>query len=940
LNASLRFETGGFSTLSLSSPFPAEAEARAEALRQRLNQASHAYYVLAEPILPDQEYDRLYRELLDLEDRHPQLVRPDSPTQRVGEPVEAGLPSIVHAIPLLSLGNVFEEELEEELPKWEQRLRRHLGAPPDQPLAYACELKVDGVALALRYEHGLLVQGATRGDGHRGEEITAGVRTIRSIPLRLRCPDPPVWAEIRGEAFLAEATFAAINHQRRQQDEALFANARNACAGTLRQLDPQVVASRKVDFLAYGLHLSPEQPQPHQQLAALEWLRAAGFKTDPHARCCTTLADVGQFYRHWNLERHHLPYGTDGVVVKLNDLPLQQQVGHTQRAPRWAVAMKFTQTEARSALQNLVAQVGRTGVVTPVAEFNPVELEGSTVARATLHNADRIEDLTKGTGLHVGDTLVVRKAGGVIPEVVRVEPCSPPGVPLAFPRHCPKCGSLLVRESKQAALRQWLSDSANQPFLDRCPRLKASLLEALAGLELEAATRCVNSSCPAILRCALRHWASRDALDIEGLGNERIDQLMAHGLVHTIDDLYGLQEPDLAVLEGWAALSARSLLQSLEASKGQPWHRVLYGLGIPHVGSANTKILAQAFPSVEELVEAFVQYQGADEPLLAGLQGISPAIALSLQGWLSDPANKKFLADHEARKDHWWPLVLSSLGIPHVGPEKAKALAQAFPSGNQLVAAFVQYQVADEPLPASLQSVAPKIQTWLSDPANKKRLADHEACKEIWWPLVLSGLRKHWKNSEFPPLGPEKAKVLSQAFPSTEQLADAFAVNRQFQGAGEQNLADLEGIGPEIAFSLQTWFGNPANQKLLERLAKAGLQLQSQTDLSTESTPGPLTGQMFVLTGTLPSLRRAEAQKRIEAAGGTVSSSVSKKTTHLVVGANPSGKLDKARALSVEILDEDALLQRLDCPQQDLTPPNQDLGDLPLLKNVRQDDTC
>jgi len=240
-----------------------------------------------------------------------------------------------------------------------------------------------------------------------------------------------------------------------------------------------------------------------------------------------------------------------------------------------------------------------------------------------------------------------------------------------------------------------------------------------------------------------------------------------------------------------------------------------------------------------------------------------------------------------------------------VGPEKAKALAQAFPSGNQLVAAFVQYQVADEPLPASLQSVAPKIQTWLSDPANKKRLADHEACKEIWWPLVLSGLRKHWKNSEFPPLGPEKAKVLSQAFPSTEQLADAFAVNRQFQGAGEQNLADLEGIGPEIAFSLQTWFGNPANQKLLERLAKAGLQLQSQTALSTESTPGPLTGQMFVLTGTLPSLRRVEAQKRIEAAGGTVSSSVSRKTTHLVAGANPGSKLDKARSLGLAILDED-----------------------------------
>ena len=880
-----------------------KAGERSLELRRLLNQASHAYYVLAAPIITDQEYDRLYRELQQLEQHNPDLVTPDSPTRRVGEPVRAGLPSVVHTIPLLSLDNVFAVE---ELPKWEQRLRRHLDGSPDQPLAYSCELKVDGVALALRYEHGLLVQGATRGDGHRGEEITASVRTIRSIPLRLQCTEPPAWAEIRGEAFLSETTFAAINQQRRQRSEVPFANARNACAGTLRQLDPQVVASRKLDFVAYGLHLSPEQPRPRQQLAALDWLSAAGFKIDAHARNCTSLADMGQFYQHWNLQRHRLPYGTDGVVVKLNDLALQEQVGHTQRAPRWAVAMKFSQMEARSTLRRLVAQVGRTGVVTPVAEFDPVELEGSIVARATLHNAGWTAALTGDGLLHVGDAMVVHKAGGVIPEVVRVDPCSPPGEPLAFPRYCPECDSplvrLLVRESGKSE-------------------------------ELEAATRCVNSSCPAILRGALRHWASRNALDIDGLGRERIEQLAERGLVHTIDDLYGLQEADLTALEGWAASSARSLLQSLESSKQQPLHRVLYGLGIPHVGSANAKILAQAFPSVEELVAAFVQYRGADEPLLAGLQGISPAIALSLQTWLSDPANKKRLSDHEACKEYWWPLVLSGLSIPHVGPGKAKALAKAFPSGDQLVAAFMQYQRADEPLPAGLQSIAPKIQTWLSDPVNKKRLSDHEACKEYWWPLVLSSL-------SIPHVGPGKAKILAQAFPSTEQLAETFAVNRQFQGAGKQHLADLEGIGHEIAFSLQTWLGNPANQRLLERLAKAGLQLRSQTDLSTEPAPGPLTGQTFVLTGTLPSLRRPEARKRIEAAGGTVSNSVTKKTTHLVVGANPSSKLDKARTLGIDILDEEALLQRLDCQQQDLAPLSRDLDDLPLLKNVNGDNAC
>ena len=819
--------------MSLSLPSLAEAEARADALRQQLNQASHAYYVLAAPILSDQEYDRLYRQLLELEEHHPQVVRPDSPTQRVGEPVEAGLPGVTHRIPLLSLDNVFAVE---ELSQWEQRLRRHLDGPPDQSLAYSCELKVDGVALALRYEQGLLVQGATRGDGQRGEEITASVRTIRSIPLRLRCENPPAWAEIRGEAFLAEATFSAINHQRRQRDEAPFANARNACAGTLRQLDPQVVASRKVDFLAYGLHLSPEQPQPRQQLAALDWLRAAGFKIDPHARCCTSLADVGQFYRHWNLERHQLPYGTDGVVVKLNDLALQQQAGHTQRAPRWAVAMKFSQMEARSRLRRLVAQVGRTGVVTPVAEFDPVELDGSTVARATLHNADRIQDLTRGTGLHGGDALVVRKAGGVIPEVVRVEPCSPPGEPLVFPRHCPECDSPLARESREAMLRQWLSDAANQPLLERCPNLKVSLLEALAGLELEAATRCVNSRCPAILRGALRHWASRDALDVDGLGRERIDQLVGHGLIQAIDDLYGLQEADLTALEGWAGQSARRLLQSLELSRRQPWHRVLYGLGIPHVGTANAVVLARAFPSIKSLMEAFAvtrQFQGADEPLLAGLKGvIGKASAFKLQQWLSQPGNRNLLMRSEA-------------------------------SGSQS--------------------------------------RDQLLCT-------------------IPDVGAKRARLLTRVFPTAEQLIAAFAATRNFQGTDE--IKGLQGVGNKIALALQQWLANPANQRLLERLAKAGLQLQGQAIPSTVTGRGLLAGQVFVLTGTLSSLSRAEVQKRIEAAGGTVTGSVSRKTTHVVVGANPGSKLDKARALGIELLDEATLLQCLEPAStcEDITP--------------------
>ena len=875
LSGFLSFEARrSHATLSLFPISLAEAEDRAEVLRQQLNQASHAYYVLAAPVLEDREYDRLYGELLELEKRYPQVVRPDSPTQRVGEPVDADLPSVTHTIPLLSLDNIFAAN---QLPGWERRLRRHLDGPSDQILDYSCELKVDGVALALRYEHGVLVQGATRGDGHRGEEITASVRTIRSIPLRLRCTEPPpAWAEIRGEAFLAEAIFSAINQQRRQQDEPPFANARNACAGTLRQLDPHVVASRKVDFAAYGLHLSPELPQPRQQLAALDWLRAAGFKTDAHARHYSTMAEVEQFYQHWNCQRHHLPYGADGVVVKLNDLALQLQAGHTRRAPRWAIAMKFSQTETRTTLRNLVTQVGRTGVVTPVAEFDPVELEGSTVARATLHNTGKILELT-GTGLlHVGDTMIVRKAGGIIPEVVRVEPSSPPGEPLFFPRHCPKCGSPLVRESKEVIC-------------------------------------CVNRNCPAILLGALRHWASRDALDIDGLGSERIEQLVENGLVHTIADLYKLQEVDLVALEGWAMPSACSLLESLESSKHQPWHRVLYGLGIPHVGTANAKILAHVFLSAEQLAEAF----SSDKRfMIDDMKDIGPETAIPLRKWLVRPGNLELLTELESSKQPW-DRVLSHLPILPLGRARAEALARAFPSAQQLAEAFSpDCPVMNAP---NVKGIGPKItlyfQKWLNYAGSREILAELEASQQPW-DRVLSDL-------PVLPLGHARAKALARAFPSAQELAGEFLSDMYFM------IVDLEGIDREIAGSLQKWLADPANQNLLAGLVQAGFRLHGQC---SEASAGPLTGKTFVLTGTLPSLGRAEAQQRIEAAGGTVTNNVSKKTTYVVVGNNPGGKLDKARDLGVEILDEAGLLQCLASVVELVQPPGKMLTESPMMQ--------
>ena len=685
-------------------PSPAERQ-RAEELRALLRRAAHAYYVLDAPVMEDPVYDRLYRELLELEQAHPNLRTADSPTQRVGGAPAESFPTVAHRIPLLSLENAFSIE---ELEKWYVRLLRELdrlplAGEPLPELAMVGELKIDGNALALSYEHGVLVRAATRGDGERGEEITGNVRTIASVPLRLDLEAPPAWLEVRGEALISTTTFAAINAERQARGEPTFANPRNACAGTLRQLDPKVVAARRLDFFAYTLHLPEgERGAPKSQWEALGWLQQAGFQVNPHCERCPDLTAVEAFVQRWDTARQALDYATDGVVVKLDDLRLQADAGFTQKAPRWAIALKYAAEEAPSRLLRLVAQVGRTGKVTPVAEFEPVPLAGTTVSRATLHNADRLRELD----LHSGDTIVVRKAGEIIPEVVRVLPqLRPPGArPVALPSRCPECGSDLVRE------------------------------------EGEADTRCVNSSCPAILRASLRHWVSKGALDVEGLGSKLIGQLVDRGLVRSIADLYRLDGALLASLERMGEKSATNLVEALAASKGQPWPRQLYGLGIHHVGEVNAKALARAFPDVGALRSAALQ-----EP-------------------------------------------------------------------DRITAVF--------------------------------------------------------------------------------------------------------GVGPEIAQSLQQWFATPANTALLEQLEALGLSLASPADLGASQNQGtdggggrgaPLDGQTFVLTGTLPTLSRRQAQELIEAAGGKVSSAVSRKTTYVVAGEEAGSKLRKAESLGVAVLDETGL---------------------------------
>jgi len=577
----------------------ADPHERAAELRQLLNRAGHAYYVLDAPVMEDAVYDRLYRELLELEQNDPGLQRSDSPTQRVGGAPAEGFTSVEHRVGMLSLDNAFNRD---DLQAWHERLLKVLDRPKDTRLPLVGELKIDGNALALSYRNGVLERAATRGDGSRGEEITANVRTISSIPLRLQIENPPEWVEVRGEAFIPDATFAAINAEREQRGEALFANPRNACAGTLRQLDPKVVAARRLDFFAYTLHL-PGDAQPPGQWAALEWLNRAGFRVNPNRERCEDLAAIQRFCDHWEQGRHDLPYATDGVVVKLDDLQLQDEAGFTQKAPRWAIALKYPAEEAPTRLLRVGAQVGRTGAITPVAEFEAVALAGTSVSRATLHNADRIAELD----LHLGDTIVVRKAGEIIPEVVRVLPELRPSdaTPVQLPQHCPECGSNLVREGD------------------------------------EAATRCVNSSCPAILRGGLRHWVSKGALDVDGLGSKLIEQLVDRGLVGSLADLYRLDAALLASLDRMGDKSATNLVEALEASKQQPWHRQLYGLGIRHIGEVNAKALAAAFFSIDSLAAAALE----SPEQIAELHGIGPEISASLGQWLRTPANQQLLQD-------------------------------------------------------------------------------------------------------------------------------------------------------------------------------------------------------------------------------------------------------------------------------------------------------
>ena len=531
------------------------AEKKIKELRSLLNQYGYEYYVLDSPSISDAEYDRMYHELVQLEKEHPELVTPDSPTQRVGGQVLEMFNKVQHESPMLSLGNAFSEA---DLRDFDRRVRQAVG----DTITYVCELKIDGLAISLKYENGLFVQGATRGDGETGEDITANLKTIRSIPLHLK---EPVTLEVRGEAYMPKRSFEKLNQQKEENGEEPFANPRNAAAGSLRQLDPKIAASRHLDIFLYAL-ANVENIGVESHSGSLDWLDQLGFKTNKERRKCAAIEEVISFIEEWSEKRPHLPYEIDGIVVKVDSLAQQDELGTTAKSPRWAIANKFPAEEVVTTLLDIELNVGRTGVVTPTAILTPVKVAGSTVQRASLHN----EDLIREKDIRIGDQVVIKKAGDIIPEVVNVVLESRTGEEKEFrmPEHCPECESELVR------------------------------------LEDEVALRCINPKCPAQIREGLIHFVSRTAMNIDGLGEKVVSQLFAEQLIKDVADLYTLTRDQLLTLERMGEKSVSNLLAAIEASKENSLEKLIFGIGIRHVGAKAAKILAMEFEHMDRLAEA------------------------------------------------------------------------------------------------------------------------------------------------------------------------------------------------------------------------------------------------------------------------------------------------------------------------------------------------
>lgn len=563
-----------------------------DALREQIRYHDYRYYVLNEIEISDYEYDRLFQELKRLEAEHPEWITPDSPTQRVGgQPVE-GFARVHHRVPMLSLDNAFDDE---SLRAFDERVHRKLELDVATPVEYCVELKIDGLAMSFTYEAGRFVRGATRGDGEVGDDVTSNLRTIKRLPLSIkeRGEDVPSWLEVRGEVFMHRTDFEKLNEERVAAGEPRMANPRNLAAGSIRQLDPRITAQRKLDLFVYGLDTSIESIRTHYE--GLQALRRWGFPTNPHTSLCANIEEVIAFCKTWHERRNELTYDIDGVVLKVNSLAMQRELGYVSRSPRWAIAYKLPPTEVTTVLEDIVVSVGRTGALTPVAVLAPREVDGSVVSRATLHNEDEIAR----KDLLIGDHVVVRKAGAVIPEVVSAVVSMRTGAERKFvmPTRCPVCGSDVERE------------------------------------EDEAVSRCIGAACPAQVQQHIRHFASRRAMDIDGFGDVLVDQLVSHEHVKSVSDIYKLDLDTLLGLERVGKILAQKLLSNIEASKTRPLHRVLFGLGIRHVGEHVAEVLAGHFQSMDALMEA-------SEAALTQVHEIGPEIARTVAHWFADRHNR------------------------------------------------------------------------------------------------------------------------------------------------------------------------------------------------------------------------------------------------------------------------------------------------------------
>lgn len=566
-----------------------DLEKRVAELNRLLHEYGHAYYVLDKPLVPDAVYDQLMQELIEIEKEHPELIFPDSPTQRVGgEPLE-GFQKVTHRYPMLSLSNAFNEG---DLRDFDRRIRQAIG----DDFNYVCELKIDGLAISLRYENGVFVQGTTRGDGTVGEDITTNLKTIKDIPLRLK---ESVSIEVRGEAYMPKQSFEELNKQREEKGEDLFANPRNAAAGSLRQLDSKITASRNLATFIYSIGGDGEAYGIDSHAEMLDYLESIGFRINQERQLCETIDDVLTFINKWTAERPNLPYEIDGIVVKVNRFAHQDELGFTAKSPRWAIAYKFPAEEVLTKIIDIELTVGRTGVVTPTAILEPVKVAGSTVGRASLHN----EDLIREKDIRIGDTVIVHKAGDIIPEVVGVIlEQRPEGTePFTMPKDCPACGSELVR------------------------------------IDDEVAIRCVNPTCPAQIAEGIKHYVSRNAMNIDGLGEKVTEQLLKANYIRDVADLYHLKVDELAKLERMGEVSANNLVNAIERSKENSLERLLFGLGIRHVGEKAAKLIAQEFETMDRIMTA-------TEEEFTAIHEIGDKIAESIVSYFKKDEAKQLIA--------------------------------------------------------------------------------------------------------------------------------------------------------------------------------------------------------------------------------------------------------------------------------------------------------